>query len=82
MARREQDQFMARVWSWAKEERGRQHAIALALRVSDQVVSNWLYGRKTPTLDNWLALQEFARCNKIPLTAPSTRSILPRPQVS
>jgi transcriptional regulator with XRE-family HTH domain len=65
MAPDELDRFMARLKRWAKKERGRSKEIADALGVSEQVVSNWLNRRKTPSLDHWFKLQEFARDKKI-----------------
>ena len=65
MAPDELDRFMARLLRWAKKERGRSKEIADSLGVSEQVVSNWLNRRKTPSLDHWLSLQEFARKEKI-----------------
>jgi hypothetical protein len=61
----ELDQFMARLLRWAKKERGRSRLIADSLGVSEQVVSNWLNRRKTPSLNHWLSLQDFARDKKI-----------------
>jgi transcriptional regulator with XRE-family HTH domain len=65
MSPREVDRFMAALLRWAKEERGRSKEIADALGVSEQVVSNWLNRRKTPTLDHWFKLQDFAREKRI-----------------
>jgi transcriptional regulator with XRE-family HTH domain len=56
---------MTRLKRWAKKVRGRSRDIADSLGVSEQVVSNWLNRRKTPSLDHWLALQEFAKGKRI-----------------
>jgi hypothetical protein len=65
MAPDQLDLLMAALWAWTKEERGRARGIAQTLGVSDQVVSNWLHRRKTPTLPHWFKLQEFAHSKKI-----------------
>jgi DNA-binding transcriptional regulator YiaG len=56
---------MARLKRWAKKVRGRSRVIADTLGVSEQVVSNWLNRRKTPSLDHWFKLQDFAREKRI-----------------
>jgi transcriptional regulator with XRE-family HTH domain len=40
-------------------ERGRQTELARAMGVSPQTLANWLAGRKTPSLQKFLALQAF-----------------------
>jgi hypothetical protein len=57
----EVDQLMSELRQWCEQKHGRQKEIADALNVSEQVVSNWLYRRKTPLLKNWLGLQAFQR---------------------
>jgi hypothetical protein len=46
---------------WCRAERGRQTAIARELRVSRQLVTDWLANRSTPTLGAGLRLQAFLR---------------------
>ncbi len=57
----EVDQLMSELLAWRRAERGRGRELAAAIGVSEQVVSNWLYRRKTPSLKYWLALQAFAK---------------------
>jgi len=47
--------------AWCKEKHGRQRELADAIGVSEQVVSNWLYRRKNPSLPYWLKLVAFAK---------------------
>jgi DNA-binding transcriptional regulator YiaG len=57
----EVDLLMSELSQWCQQERGRQRELAAAIDVTEQVVSNWLYRRKTPSLKHWLALQAFAK---------------------
>jgi hypothetical protein len=57
----EVDKLMSELLAWSKEERGRGRELAAAIGVTEQVVSNWLYRRKNPSLKYWLELQAFAK---------------------
>jgi hypothetical protein len=61
MPPKEVDELMNELLAWSKEERGRGREIAAAIGVTEQVVSNWLYRRKTPSIKYWLQLQAFAK---------------------
>ena len=60
----EVDKLMSELLTWCKAKRGRGRELAAAIGVSEQVVSNWLYRRKNPSLNYWLALQAFAKTIK------------------
>lgn len=57
----EVERLMIELQVWCKGKHGRQRKLADAIGVSEQVVSNWLNRRKTPSLKYWLALQAFAK---------------------
>ena len=46
---------------WCNAGHGRAKLIADELDVNEQMVSNWLSGRKTPSLKNYFALQAFLK---------------------
>jgi transcriptional regulator with XRE-family HTH domain len=50
MAAQELDNLISELTSWCKAKHGRQRELAAMLGVSEQLVSNWLARRKTPTL--------------------------------
>ena len=58
MAAQELDKLISELTSWCKAKHGRQRELAAMLGVSEQLVSNWLARRKTPTLQHGLQIQE------------------------
>jgi transcriptional regulator with XRE-family HTH domain len=46
---------------WCTQERGRQAAVARAMGVFPQTVSDWFSEKKQPTGEQALAIQEFLR---------------------
>jgi transcriptional regulator with XRE-family HTH domain len=44
---------------WAKQGHGRQKQIADAIGVTEPTLSNWIAGRKRPSLAKFFALREF-----------------------
>jgi transcriptional regulator with XRE-family HTH domain len=61
MAPEEVASLMNEIRLWCAAERGRQKALASELGVTEQVISNWLNKRKTPSLSYWLKLQTVAK---------------------
>jgi transcriptional regulator with XRE-family HTH domain len=57
MAAQELDNLISELISWCKAKHGRQRELAAKLGVSEQLVSNWLARRKTPTLQHGLQIQ-------------------------
>jgi transcriptional regulator with XRE-family HTH domain len=57
----ELDRLMAELKSWCKAHHGEQKKLAQSLGITEQLLSNWIAGRKTPGLKNYLALQEFLK---------------------
>jgi transcriptional regulator with XRE-family HTH domain len=61
MAAQELERLISELTSWCKVKRGRQRELAAMLGVSEQLVSNWLARRKTPTLQRGLQIQQFLK---------------------
>lgn len=61
MSPRESERIIAELRSWCDEKYGRRVVIAKMLGRSPQLVSAWLTGDRTPTLDDGLKLQAFLR---------------------
>jgi transcriptional regulator with XRE-family HTH domain len=57
----ELDALMAELKAWCKAEHGRQKDLAAELDVTEQVLSNWIAGRKKPGLENYLKLRAFLK---------------------
>ena len=57
----EVDSLMNELLAWCKDRRGRQKELAEELGVTEQVMSNWLWKRKTPSLKYWLQLQAVVK---------------------
>jgi transcriptional regulator with XRE-family HTH domain len=55
----ESDKLIAELRAWCGREHGRGVQIAKQLGTSRQRVSDWLAGRKSPTLEQGLKLQAF-----------------------
>ncbi len=55
----ELDKLMAELTAWCGEKYGRQAEIAEKLGVSKQLVTNWLAGRRAPTLKYFFKLRAF-----------------------
>ena len=53
--------LIAQLKSWCQAERGRSSRLAEHLGVTRHVVSNWLAGRRSPSLDQGLKIQEFLK---------------------
>jgi transcriptional regulator with XRE-family HTH domain len=52
------------VKSWCEAERGRASRLAEHLGVTRHVISKWLSGKRTPSLDEGLKIQEFLKEQK------------------
>jgi transcriptional regulator with XRE-family HTH domain len=61
MSKDELQRLMADTSAWCKAKRGRQKALASRLGVTIPTLANWLAGRKTPSLQKYLALQAFMK---------------------
>jgi hypothetical protein len=61
MAAQELDDLISELTSWCRAKHGRQRELAVLLGVSEQLVSNWLARRKTPTLQHGLQIQEILK---------------------
>jgi len=70
------EQFMKELLVYCKAKRGRQTELAMHLQVTPQTLSNWLYRRKRPSLDKYLALMEFATQNAAMEMPPRVRKLL------
>ena len=55
------DKLISELTTWCRAEHGRQRELAAMLGVSEQLVSNWLARRKTPTLQHGLQIQDLLR---------------------
>jgi transcriptional regulator with XRE-family HTH domain len=61
MPPRESERLIAELKAWADEKYGRRSELARMLGLSPQLVSDWIAGRKMPTLDVGLQLQAFLK---------------------
>ena len=61
MAPKETDKLIAELRAWCEQEHGRRVKIAKQLGTSRQRISDWLAGRKSPTLEQGLKLQAFLK---------------------
>ena len=59
VAPQEVDKLISELTAWCRAQHGRQRELAAMLGVSEQLVSNWLARRKTPTLQHGLQIQDF-----------------------
>ncbi|HXM04558.1 MAG TPA: helix-turn-helix transcriptional regulator [Chthoniobacterales bacterium] len=59
MPSKESEKLIAELKAWVDAEYGRQSELARTLGRSPQLISHWLTGRRTPRLDDGLALQAF-----------------------
>jgi transcriptional regulator with XRE-family HTH domain len=55
----ELDRVMAELKAWCKREYGRQKDLASRLDTSEELLSNWLARRKTPSIEDYLKLKAF-----------------------
>jgi transcriptional regulator with XRE-family HTH domain len=55
----ELDKLMADLRAWCDEKYGRQAELADELGVSKQLVTNWLAGRRSPTLKHFFEIRRF-----------------------
>jgi transcriptional regulator with XRE-family HTH domain len=53
--------FCSELTAWCRARHSRQRELAALLGVSEQLVSNWLARRKTPTLQHGLQIQEILK---------------------
>jgi hypothetical protein len=57
--------LMEELKAWCDAEHGRQAQVALELpvepKVSRYLVNDWIFGRKRPSLDQYLAVQAFLK---------------------
>jgi DNA-binding transcriptional regulator YiaG len=61
MAPKECEKLIAELKAWADAEFGRRAEIARMFGVARQRVSDWLAGRRVPTLEQGLQLQTFLK---------------------
>jgi len=61
MAPEETDKLIGELRAWCDQEVGRRVQIAKHLGTSRQRISDWLGGRKSPTLEQGLKLQAFLK---------------------
>lgn len=61
----EVEKLMIALQAWCKSGRGRQKELADAIGVTEQVLSNWLHRRKTPSMPYWFQLQAFVKKKRI-----------------
>jgi hypothetical protein len=61
VAPQEVDKLISELTAWCRVRHGRQRQLAAMLGVSEQLVSNWLARRKTPTLRHGLQIQELLK---------------------
>jgi hypothetical protein len=59
MAPSEVEKLMGELRAWVDAEYGRRANLARELRVPRQRITDWLAGRKAPTLEQGLAILEF-----------------------
>jgi hypothetical protein len=61
----ELEKLMGELKAWCDAERGRQAQVSRELpvepKVSRYLVNDWIFGRKRPSLDQYLALQAFLK---------------------
>ena len=55
------DELLAAIKAWCDEERGRRSELARMIGTAPQTVTHWFAGRKTPTLEQGLAIQEILK---------------------
>lgn len=60
----ELDKLMAELKEWCKAHHGEQKKLAVTLKVSEALLSNWIARRKDPGLKKYLAIQDFLRKQK------------------
>jgi transcriptional regulator with XRE-family HTH domain len=60
----ELDKLMAELKTWCGEKYGRQAEVASALGVSKGLVTNWLAGRRAPSLKQFFNLQRFLEAQR------------------
>jgi Helix-turn-helix len=70
MAPKESTRLITELKDWADKKFGRRAELARMLDLSPQLVSDWFAGRKTPTLDVGLQLQEFLKKQRRSSRAP------------
>jgi plasmid maintenance system antidote protein VapI len=55
------DQSLEKLKTWIASEYGRMTKLAAELEVPKQRVSDWIKGKRKPTLEAWLKIQEFLK---------------------
>jgi hypothetical protein len=61
MPEKASERLRAELLAWCNQKRGRRAEIARMMKVSPQLVSDWVTGRKIPTLDDGLKLMAFLK---------------------
>jgi DNA-binding XRE family transcriptional regulator len=61
VSQEETEKLMAELRAWADAEYGRRADLARMLGVYRQQITDWLAGRKSPTLEQGLKIQAFLR---------------------
>jgi transcriptional regulator with XRE-family HTH domain len=78
MPPKELDKLIADLNAWCKAKHGRQREFAAALGVSEQLVTNWLAGRRAPTIKHFFRIQQFLRKAKQADKRPSAAGNRPK----
>jgi DNA-binding transcriptional regulator YiaG len=61
MPEKASERLRAELKAWCDQKRGRRAELARMMNVSPQLVSDWVTGRKIPTLDDGLKLIAFLK---------------------
>ena len=57
----ELEELISRLRAWAWQKHGRQKELAAEMGVTEETVSRWLSGRKSPSLAKFFALRAFLK---------------------
>jgi DNA-binding transcriptional regulator YiaG len=64
MPEKASERLRAELKAWCDQKRGRRAELARMMNVSPQLVSDWVTGRKIPTLDDGLKLMAFLKSQR------------------
>jgi DNA-binding transcriptional regulator YiaG len=64
MPEKASERLRAELKAWCDQKRGRRAEIVRMMNVSPQLVSDWVTGRKIPTLDDGLKLMAFLKSQR------------------
>ena len=64
MSHPEVESLIAELKAWCKAKHGRNLEIATMLKVSPQLVSDWIHRRADPQLEEWLTLRDFLKAQR------------------